>query len=355
MTGGCNERPDRGLIDARKLQFSSTPLLPVFLLLVLFTLPLYASIGVNVGPQSATDAAVQESAAERALLTGNLDESLAMAQKITASNPDDGAAYLVMCRSYYAEQHAHEAMNACAMAVRMMPRSSTAEDWLGRADGLAAEAAGPVSGLTLALKVKAAFVAAVALDPENGAAVNDLSEFYIDAPSLLGGGLDKALALAQRVQSSLPQQADRIRALVAENQKNYTKAEQEFQAATAVANHPDAWVDLGAFYRQRGEYDKAVDALKRALAVDRDRDASVVDVASLLGEMHREPELEQSALREYLQGSARSDAAPAVKVFVMLGKILLRQGDKAGAKIEFEKALALASGYVPAQRALRQL
>ena len=70
-----------------------------------------------------------------------------------------------------------------------------------------AEHAGPIAGLSLALKVKAAFEAAVALDPRNGAAANDLSEFYIDAPAMIGGGLDKTAALADHVAAQLPQQA----------------------------------------------------------------------------------------------------------------------------------------------------
>ncbi len=359
VSRGCNKDLDQDWLRRRtsRLVFARPLLLawPLLLLFVGTPAALCASAGWTAAGQSTGCATAEQSAAERALLNGYLDDALADARQITTSHPDDGAAYLLMCRSYYAEEHASQAIAACAQAVRRLPQSSAAEDWLGRAEGMAANAAGPISGLALALKVKAAFEAAVALDPRNGAAVNDLSEFYVDAPGLLGGGLDKALALAERVQSSLPQQADRIRALVAEKQKDYATAEREFQAATTVADQPAAWVDLGAFYRRRGQYDKAVVALNRALAVDRDRDASVVDVASLLSKMQRETDVQQSALQEYLQGGARSDAAPAVKVYVMLGEIRARLGDESGAKIDFEKALAMAAGYLPAQRAMQQM
>jgi Flp pilus assembly protein TadD len=45
---------------------------------------------------------------------------------------------------------------------------------------------------------------------------------------------------------------------------------------------------------------------------------------------------------------------PAVRVYVMLGKMLADTGDDAGARIEFGKALELASNYGPAKRALKQ-
>jgi tetratricopeptide (TPR) repeat protein len=299
--------------------------------------------------------AAERMAAEQALMQGQIDEAVLRAQRIAATNPNDGAAYLLLCRSFYAEAHADEAIDACARAVQILPRNSEAEDWLGRVYGMKAERAGPISGLTLALKVKAAFETAVALDPRNGAAANDLSEFYIDAPSIIGGGLDRAEALADHVEPQLPQQAHRMRALAAEKRKDHGAAEREFKAAVEVANRPDAWADLGMFYRQRGELDKAVDALKQCLSLDRTKDASIVDAASLLNQMHREPELAEQALQEYLEGNAKTDAAPAIKVYVMLGKQLAGEGDKAEAKIEFDKALAMASGYAPARQALQKL
>jgi tetratricopeptide (TPR) repeat protein len=297
----------------------------------------------------------ERAAAEQALMRGQIDAAVASFQRIAAANPRDGQTYLLLCRSYYAEGHADEAIDACIRAVHALPRSSEAQDWMGRAYGMKAEHAGPIAGLTLALKVKAAFEAAVALDPRNGAAANDLSEFYIDAPSIIGGGLEKAAALADQVAAQLPQQAHRMRALTAEKRKDYGTAEREFRAAVEVANRPDAWADMGAYYLRRGQYDQAVQALKQCLAVDRARDASVVDAASLLGDMHREQGVAQQALREYLASDAMSDAAPVIRVHVMLGKMLAGAGDKAGAKIEFDKALEMASGYAPAKQALQEL
>jgi len=311
---------------------------------------LHAGSGV-MADRSTTERA----AAERALMQGQIDEAVARAQRLAAADSKDGRSYLLLCRSFYAEAHADEAIDACTKATRALPRSSEAQDWLGRSLGMKAERAGPIAGLSLALKVKAAFETAVALDPENGEAINDLGEFYIAAPMIIGGGLDKATALANQAMAQRPQVAHRILALTAEKRKDYDTAEREFRAAVAVANRADAWNDLGAFYRHRGEYDKAVEALKQGLAVNRAKDASLVDAASLLDRMHREPELTEKALRDYLERGVKSDDAPAIKVHVMLGKLLESAGDKAGAKIEFETALEMASGYAPAKQALQEL
>jgi hypothetical protein len=84
-------------------------------------------------------------------------------------------------------------------------------------------------------------------------------------------------------------------------------------------------------------------------------DAAVVDAASILMGMDRERDMAEKMLRGYLAGKAKSDAAPAFKVHEQLGRLLIKKGDKAGAKIEFEAALALAHNYLPAKKALQSL
>jgi tetratricopeptide (TPR) repeat protein len=325
-----------------------------FLLMVLLLGYLAASSYAGAGI-TADHSATERAAAERALMQGQIDEAVARSQRLAAADPEDGQAYLLLCRSFYAEGHEDEAIDACTKATQTLPHSSEAQDWLGKAIGMKAQHAGPISGLGLALKVRAAFEAAVALDPKDGDAVNALGEFYIDAPSFIGGGLDKAAALANQAEAQLPQPAHRILAMTAAKRKDYGTAEREFRAAIAVANQPDAWDDLGAFYRRRGQLDQAVEVLKQSLAMDQANDASLVDAASLLNRMHREPELAEKALRDYLQSRVKSDAEPAIKVHVMLGKLLASEGDKVSAKIEFETALQMASGYAPAKQALQEL
>jgi tetratricopeptide (TPR) repeat protein len=244
------------------------------------------------------------------------------------------------------------AASECKAALRTLADDSSAQDWAGRAYGKQAESAGPISGLRLAIKVHNAFEAAVRLNPLNGDAVNDLSEYYIDAPSIVGGGLDKAALLADRSQSQLPQSAHRMRAMAAEKQKYYDTAEREFRAAAAVANQPNAWADLGAFYSRRTQPDKAVEALRRAITLDHAHDATLVDASTTLTEINREPRLAQRALRDYLASHSKSDAAPAFKVHVQLARLLRDDGDTADAKIELGHSLELASGYAPARREL---
>lgn len=318
---------------------------------------MYASAGVLL---AAALLAVPARAADlgpatQALMQGEADSAVALLHPILAANPNDGEARLLLCRTFYAEENAGAAAPECAAALKTLSHESEAEDWAGRAFGMQAAGAGPIAGLRLALKVRAAFETAFRLDPANSDAVNDLSEYYIDAPTVIGGGFDRAAHLADLVESTLPQDAHRIRALLAEKQRDFPAAGREFRAAAAVANRPSAWADLGAFYARRNQPDQAVEALRRAIELDHDHDSSLVDAAETLIEIHREPRLAERALRDYLVSRNRSDAAPAFRVHVTLASLLRDQGNIAEAKIEVEKALELASGYAPARNELAAL
>lgn len=299
-----------------------------------------------------TAGAADLASATAALLDGSSDAAVTQLKQVISSEPNNGQAHLLLCRAYYAQSMASAAASECTAALRTLGNDSSAQDWAGRAYGMQADSAGPIAGLRLAFKVRNAFEAAVRLNPLNGNAVNDLSEYYIDAPSIVGGGFDKAALLADRSAAQLPQNAHRTRAMSAEKQKDYGTAEREFRAAAAVANRPNAWADLGAFYSRRSQYDQAVEALRRAIALDRAHDAALVDAATTLTEMNREPRLAQRALRDYLASNAKSDAAPAFHVHVMLAKLLREEGNTVDARIELEHSLKLASTYAPARKEL---
>jgi tetratricopeptide (TPR) repeat protein len=284
---------------------------------------------------------------------GRVDEATASLREILAAQPGDAQAHQLLCRIDYAQEMADHAIHECELAVSSAPFSSDNQMWLGRAYGLKASHANPFSALGLAIKVRTAFERAVQLDPENIRAMSDLGEFYVAAPSIIGGGLDKARALAAQMQPHFPSQAHRLLALIAEKKKEDALAEAEFSNAVAAGRTPDAYIDLGQFYQRHNQPDKMLNALQSGVAVDRRKGPALVDAASILTDAHRAPELAETLLRTYLSSSAKTDDAPAFKVHVQLGDLLAHQGDPAAAHREYAAALALASNYVPARKAMQ--
>jgi len=291
--------------------------------------------------------------AETLLKQGRVDEAGTVLNKTLATQASDARTHFLLCRVYYSQDMADAAVRECEMATAMDPSNSDYQMWLGRAYGLKASQANMFSAFSIAKKVRTAFEQAVQLDPSNAAAMSALGEFYVQAPAIVGGGLDKAQALAPKLLAVSPSKGHRLLGLIADKKNDAATAETEFKAAAAAGRSPDAYVDLAAFYQRRGQADKAYAALLASIEANHAKDASLVDVASLLTTLNRSPDLAERALRDYLTSGAKSDDAPAFKVYVQLGDLLQKRGDTAGAHKEYVAAVALASKYVPARKALQ--
>jgi tetratricopeptide (TPR) repeat protein len=285
------------------------------------------------------------------LQQGRMEEAATLLHETLATQPTDALAHQLLCRVYYAQEMANEAIRECEQAAAHAPTDSDIQMWLGRAYGLKASHANPFAALGLAKKVHQAFERAVELDATNVYAMNDLGEYYVAAPSIVGGGLDKAETLAATMQPQFPSQSHRLSALIAEHRKDMATAESEFREAVAAGRTPEAYVDLGHFYRRMNQPDNVLAALQDAIEADRRKDAALVDAASILTAAHLSPELAEALLREYLTSPAKTDDAPAFKVHLQLGDLLAQRGDSAGAHREYATALALAPNYAPAHKA----
>ncbi len=291
--------------------------------------------------------------AERLLAQGRVDEANAALRQSLTLQAGDAKAHLLECRVYYAQDMADAAVRECEQAAAIDGSSSDAQLWLGKSYGLKASQANMLAAFSIAKKVHKAFEQAVQLDGSNVAAMCALGQFYVEAPGIVGGGLDKAQALLPRLMAVSPAKGHRLQGLIANKKNDPKTAEAEFKSAVSAGHGPDAFMDLAQFYQEHGQPDKAVAAIQASIEANRGKDASLVDAASLLMTMQRSPELAERVLREYLASGAKSDDAPAFKVHMQLGDLLAKRGDVTGARKEYGAAVALASGYAPARKALQ--
>jgi tetratricopeptide (TPR) repeat protein len=305
------------------------------------------------GPSAKAESDSQTTArANIALQQGRVDDAASILKTHLTSQPKDALSHQLLCRVFYAQDMADPAIHECELAVYNDPANSENHLWLGRAYGMKASHANPLKAFTLARKVRDEFERSVQLDPDAPRAASDLGEYYISAPAIVGGGADKAQALITRIEPRFPMYSHRLRAMLAEKDGDDDAAEREFKNAAAVSNAPPAWIDLAAFYQRHARPDQAVVAIQSALASS-PQDAVLVDAASILTNTHRSPELAEHLLVDYLNSPAKTDESPAFKVHLQLGELLAQRGDSAGAHSHFTAALALASSYPPARKAVQ--
>lgn len=291
--------------------------------------------------------------ATAALQAGQADKALAILDGLPGDEVDTAEAHNVRCRVYYTLELFSQAQNECQQAVNLDPQNSMYHLWLGRATGEVADRASFVNAYVLAKRVRAEFEEAAQLDPRNAEALADLGEFYYSAPGVVGGGTDKAVKVAERLDKVDPARAHELRSGIAQQNHDYGTAERELRAAMARSQHPAyQWMSLASFLRRQKRYDEMESAVQSGYtAAQRDRRAGVAlfNGASVLMRANRNYALAEKLLQAYLANPNGTEEAPAFIAHAWLAKIKSQQGDKDGARQEQAAALALANEYKPAQ------
>lgn len=289
------------------------------------------------------------------LAAGRVDEAITALQGQIGVSPDSAESYNLLCRAYFSLSDWDRAVKACEKSVALAPDRSVYHLWLGRAYGEKADTVSFLSAAGLARKLRTEFERAVALDPASVEARTDLAEFYLEAPGIVGGGRDKARAQAEILAASNPAKAHWVYARIAEKEKNSAAAEKEYRAEIEASHgSADSWLDLSYFYKRAGRLDDMEKAIKTAGAAPVVRHDAMVDAAETLLRAGRNYPLAVDFLRRYL-ATGPVEEAPAFKAHYLLGALLEKLGDKAGAAQEYRASLALARNFGRAQEALNRL
>jgi tetratricopeptide (TPR) repeat protein len=296
-------------------------------------------------------ASLADPEASQLLSTGHVNEAVSL-----LTSHQDAQSLNLLSRAYFAMELWDEAVKYGEKAVSLEPQNATYHLWLGREYGRKAGAVNPLSAAGLAKKAKNEFERAVQLDPSNIPARLDLAQYYTEAPGFMGGGVDKARAQAAAIQASNPGAAHLILARVADKERRYSDAESEYRAAIQQAENPaDMWLQLASFYREHGRVDDMQSAVRSAIALPRKPAESYFDAGSELLLGSRDYPAAVDYLQKYLTSGELVESAPAFRAHYLMGQLQEKMGHNGAAASEYQASLALASGFIPAQKALSRV
>jgi cytochrome c-type biogenesis protein CcmH/NrfG len=288
------------------------------------------------------------------LAAGRVDDAILTLQNRINAAPNDAESQNLLCRAYLALTNWDASVAACQKAVALEPENGEYHLWLGRAYGEKADHSSFFSATGLAKKVRSEFEAAVRLDPNNVEARADLADFYVEAPGIMGGGVNKAANQAQQLAALDPAQAHLVRAQIAEKDNDQAAAEREFRAAIqASGGKPGTWMDLAQFYRRTNRFDEMQAAIQQATSAQKNQHV-LLAAAEVLILTQRDLPAAAELLRRYLASETVEDA-PAFKAHYLLGCLLERQGNTQAAAQEYRNALSLARDFSLAQDALKRI
>ncbi len=217
------------------------------------------------------------------------------------STAKDARSLLLRGKSYLMLQDYKKATDTLEQAAGAAPDNSNVYLWLGRAYGRRAETAFAVAAPALAVKARQNFEKAIQLDPANWMAVDDLFDYYLEAPGFLGGGVDKAARLADRIAQHDESQAAFDRARISEQRKQYDTAEAQLRRAVTLAPREVGHVvALARFLSKRGRYDESDRTFEQAIASNPNAPKLIYMQANTLIEANRKLPEARDLLKKYL-------------------------------------------------------
>ena len=289
------------------------------------------------------------------LASGEVDQAIRVLQREISTSDAHAESQNLLCRAYFMIGEWDQGIPSCERARDLDPQKSLYHLWLGRIYGEKADHAGIFAAAGLAKKVRVSFERAVELDPNNWEARTDLAEFYLEAPSIVGGGKDKARDQASALMPLNPGMAHWVLGRIAEKNKDMDAAEREYRAGIAATHSgARACLDYAIFLHHANRLDEMVTALRPLESAPIDRPESLMDGASLLLHTEREYPLAMRLLHRYFSNGVVEEG-PAFKAHDLLGQLLEKQGEPRAAAEQYRAALALFHNDKHAQDNLKRV
>ena len=220
----------------------------------------------------------------------------------------DPATRFLLARIAAATGDLKKATDMLTRLTEEFPNKSEYFDWLGRVYGMRAERSSFVTAPTYAAKARNNFEEAVRLDPNNKDALSDLFDYYLNAPGILGGSIEKAAGIADRDVIINPPEGYLQKAKLAEKAKDIKAAESFYRQAVKVAPRPTGYqIALAQFLARQQRDSEADQVFADALRQKPDAPGILFARARVLVKSKRNPDEARQLLNRYLQSPITVD------------------------------------------------
>ncbi len=262
---------------------------------------------------------------ERAASLYQQTDYAASLRVLNSDTTPDAATFELIGKNYFMLGKYDTATQFFEKAVGMAPGVSDYQLWLGRAYGRRAETEAILLAPARASKARQCLEAAIALNPSNAEAMNDLFEYYLNAPGVLGGGTDKAEALAVRVERDRPAEYHHELSQLADHKKQYSEALAHLRKAAELAPHELGRVlDLARYLAKLGHMEESDAAFAQASKRWPNDPVVAFAQAKVYVDHHMDPERSRQLLEQYLKSKVTPDDPPKQAAEKLLRQIASR-------------------------------
>ena len=241
-------------------------------------------------------------------------------------------------------------------AIKINPRNADYHLLLAQAYGDLAQNAGMFKQASLAKKAKGALDRAVQIDPKSFEARNGLISFYLQAPGILGGSVEKALEQAAEIRKFDALRGTRAYVRVYLQQKKPELARKEaVDLVRSMPNSAPAHYLLGNVYFSEKNWSAALHEYEYAMKLDSSYMPPKYRIGALAAESNTLLARGEESLKAYLAYKPGEEEPQLVSAWYYLGKIYENTGRKAEAKQAYLNAQKLAPKSKQIAEALKRV
>lgn len=256
------------------------------------------------------------------------------------SQPDSADVWVLETRRLLRQGKTDDAVDAAEEAVERDERSAQAQYWLGNAYGSRITQVGMLSQAMMAPKLRDAFESAVALDPELHDARSSLVEYYLQAPAVAGGSVDKARAQAKELLARDPPRGNYAMGRLAMFEKKPADAAKAFTAAYRGRPENSGYrMAAGVAMQEAKQWDAAFQWYQAWASEDPKAAIAFYQVGRTSALSGQNLAQGEAALKAFLAFPAAPGLPQAHNAQFRLGQVQAHAGNTAAARASFQQAL----------------
>ena len=255
------------------------------------------------------------------------------------------------------EKRDPEAATAAAdAALRSSPKDTDVLLWSGRAYGQRAMSSSVFTKMSWAKKCRESWEKAVAIDPAFLDARNELLRYYLMAPGIAGGSVEKAREQAARIAVVDATQGHVARGRIAEHEKDLAGAEAAYRkAAESDPKATTGPIALAVFYGGQKRWGEARAIFEKRLAADPNDATAVYQLGRVALFSGEEMEKGLALFDRYVTLPVPEDGPSHADARWRKGLLLEKLGKTPAAVAAYREALKLDPAHRGAKRELERL
>ncbi|HYN41929.1 MAG TPA: tetratricopeptide repeat protein [Thermoanaerobaculia bacterium] len=245
---------------------------------------------------------------------------------------------------------------AAEAALKTSPKDADILLWAGRAYGQRALSASIFTKMSWAKKCRQAWERAIEIAPANAEARFELFRYYLMAPGIAGGGVDKARAQAVKLTELDPMRGYIARGMIADHEKKPKEAEAAYRKAMEADQFGvQGPIALASFYARQKRWPEARAIFERRVAADPSDALALYQLGRLSLLSGEEMEKGLTLFDRFLSLDAPKDGPTHGDARWRKGLLLEKLGRTPSAIAEYREALKAQPGHAGAKRELERL